>query len=172
VYPCDGDCPGDIEKAVNELSVLIYDTIPNNARLKHIRLDNVFYRTDQPGDNETIKRIAFSFRKDDEYFKGEFMVFEDRWQQLARLGGKDGKPWEEKAVKGIAGETYPFPGKDRFTSGTALQRFDLEMVQADGDWFRDKSRNSGSGSLAGEYENPKYGKPNPGSLKNDYKVIE
>jgi len=172
VIPCTGDCPGQVQAAINQLNELIYVTLPDMARSKGEQLDQIFYTANKAGNDDTIKRAGFSFRKDEEYFKGEFVVFEDRWQQLARLGGQDGKPWDEKPVKGIAGETYPFPGKERFTRPGVFQRFDLEMVDPAGGEFKDKERGNGSGGLNGPYENPKYGTANPGTLKSDYKVIE
>ena len=90
---------------------------------------------------------------------------------LFRSSGQSTGTWEEKAVTTNGKETYPFPGQARFTSPDVYKMQDFEMLDNSGGKLRDKRRESGSGSLADAYKNPKFGTTNPGTLKNDYMII-
>jgi hypothetical protein len=56
----------------------------------------------------------FSFRGVTEYATDDYVLFESRWQQLARVGGIDVNTWTEIPVN----DTYPYPGKERLLGTT------------------------------------------------------
>jgi hypothetical protein len=103
------------------------------------RFTTKLYETKKPGDNETIKKIGVSLRDDKQYLTEEFVLFEDRWQQMSRIsgGGSTGK-WKENAVKANAEEeedglvTYPYPGKKSWKEDKNLVQPDLGFVEASG----------------------------------------
>jgi hypothetical protein len=98
----------------------------------------------------------FSFRLLDDYKTWEFVLFENRWQQLARLNREETKPWVEESIL----TTYPYPGRENFEDAT-FRTLDLNLY--DGRTLVAKDRNS-------LYEDPKFDKPKHKSLQT-YPVI-
>jgi hypothetical protein len=76
-------------------------------------IDILYYMENRPGHENLLSRATMSLRSKDQYGTDSFVLFEDRWQQLARLFGSTNK-WTEKSVRvGPTGEeTYPYPGKE------------------------------------------------------------
>ena len=46
------------------------------------------YADKQAGNDDTIKAVHFTFRNPEQYHTQKFKLFEDRWQQLARLAAR------------------------------------------------------------------------------------
>jgi hypothetical protein len=100
-----------------------------------------WYPSKRPGDNKTIKDIGVSLRDSKQYLTEEFVLFEDRWQQLSRLAvsastGAVGT-WVEAPVPITATEdpeegrvTYPYPGKKPWKDDDTLIQMDLGFVGA------------------------------------------
>ena len=176
VGPCTGDCSGKVNEAA--------ETIKNFTRVELPKvlsqLDDevwaaLWYNANRPGNADTIKKLEFSFRRDEDYrIDNDFVIFEDRWQQYARIGGQTTGLWEEKPVKTGGGvETWPFPGKAKMTDPDVFKQQDFSIVDVIGKAFRDKDRGSGSGSLAGPYQDPQFKSVVGGkSLKDGYYIIK
>jgi hypothetical protein len=171
VAPCDGDCAGQVEAAISIFEQLTTKDIPDTGnQIDESLLKALWYEAKKAGNDETIPKIEFSFRVDDDYKIEEFMLYEDRWQQMARLDGKEGKKWEEKPVSNKAGEpTWPFPGKKWLSDEQAYAQQDFKIVQTSGG-FIDKKRGEAPG-LAGEYSQPEFKQTDKKTLNGNYPII-
>jgi hypothetical protein len=171
--PCQGDCFDDVNSIVEAIKEQINTELPKKLQQvydeKYVPL---LYEEKRAGHKESIRKIEFSFRKDDEYKVDGFELFEDRWQQMARLAGQDTGKWEEKPVKVVSGdETWPFPGKAKLKEEKAFVMQDFTIVEGSGGNLRDKDRGSG-GSLAGPYKEPKFGEPKRETINDKYLIIK
>lgn len=173
VGPCDGKCQGQVDEGVNKIRAYIEDVLPNlGDQVDETYLEGLWYEDKQPGNARVIDIMEFSFRNDEQYRVPDFMLYEDRWQQLARLTGKIPERWTEKSVETkVAGETFPFPGKKWLTEEPAFSEQDFEIVEILGDGLRDKRRNSGSGDLASEYRQPEFKEPEPQIINGKYPIV-
>jgi hypothetical protein len=89
---------------------------------------NGLYADQQAGNDDTIKSVHFTFRNPQQYRTGNFQLFEDRWQQLARLAGQTLTQWTEVSVNGNAPEeTMPFPGKRPWRDNSTYIQMDLAL---------------------------------------------
>ena len=70
----------------------------------------------------------FSLRTEEQYRTEEYVRLQPVWVQLAEVGGASLSTWEEKAVEGPDGETYPYPGKKHFQEGNALVQQPLQLL--------------------------------------------
>lgn len=169
VGPCDADCRARINETLDKVRQYADEIIPNMAdSVDKTYLAGLWYDDKQPGNSDTIKKIEFSFRTDKQYSVPDFLLYEDRWQQLARLAGKVPARWKEKPVKtSAAGETYPFPGRQKLVEESAFVTQNFTIVEsADGN-LRDKRRNSGSGAVADAYATPRLAEPKKQPLNDD-----
>jgi hypothetical protein len=171
---CDGDCESEVNDVVESVKKDINQILPEKLQQIH---DTAFvplwYEEARAGHKESIRKIEFSFRKDDEYRVDDFELFEDRWQQMARLAGQDTGKWEEKAVESASGtETWPFPGKAKLKEDNAFVVQDFTIVEASGSNLRDKDRGSGGSGLAGPYKEPKLGEPQRLTITDMYLIIK
>lgn len=69
------------------------------------------------------KVVAFNYRIAAQYrvFPSNWILFENRWQQTARLGGIATSAWSEPSVTYMGVVTYPYPGLESWTgSGGAM----------------------------------------------------
>jgi hypothetical protein len=111
-----------------------------------------WYADKQPGKNSVIGKIGVSMRKKDEYLTGDFTLYEDRWQRLARITGEGTGKWEEKAVPifmssgggpggdgaGDGPETFPHPGKIKWKEDESLSELKAEQLEVAGGGIRAK----------------------------------
>jgi hypothetical protein len=98
------------------------------------------------------------------------MLYEDRWQQMARIGGKSPDKWTERPVNAAAcGKTFPFPGDKWLNSAPAYVEQDLKIVQNEGGYI-DKRRNEAPG-LAAEYKEPEFKSNTPKIINGNYPII-
>lgn len=110
----------------------------------------------------------FSFRLDRHYKIPDFLLYEDRWQQMARLGGEIPDRWTEKPVKTKCGPTYPYPGKKWLLEEPGFAEQDFKIVQTSGGYV-DKERNKAPG-LDGVYRNPIFKEPSKKILNGNYVI--
>ncbi len=173
VAPCDNACKSQVDSALEEIRQYADQIIPDAADLiDKTYLDGLWYSEKRPGNSDTIKKIEFSFRTDTQYKVPDFLLFEDRWQQLARLAGKIPAEWKEKPVKTAAeGDTYPFPGRKKLTEEDVFVTQDFTIVENSGGKLRDKKRNSGTGGLADEYLDPKFDSSKKKKINAVYPII-
>jgi hypothetical protein len=173
VAPCDGECKQKCDEAIEKCRQYADEILPDLAdNIDETYLEGLWYDDKQPGNGRVMDIMEFSFRNDDQYKVADFLLFEDRWQQLARLTDKIPERWTEKAVRSkVAGETFPFPGIKWLTEEEAFATQDFSIVEQAGDGLRDKSRNSGSGSLADEYAQPKFKVSQPRVINGEYPIV-
>jgi hypothetical protein len=170
---CAGECEFEVNEVVEGIKTTINETLPKELQKSHDEgWVPLWYEEKRAGHKESIRKIEFSFRKDDEYKVEGFELFEDRWQQMARLAGQDTGKWEEKPVESVSGtETWPFPGKAKLKEEKAFVMQDFTIVEASGGNLRDKDRGSG-GSLASAYKEPKFGEPKRETITDMYLIIK
>jgi len=171
---CAGKCVSDIDEAVTKIHDLINEEMPQDMEmLDDTAFDPLWYNDGRAGNKEVIRKLEFSFRKDDDYHVEGFELFEDRWQQLARLSGQDMDTWDEKPVEVDGGRlTWPFPGKAKLVDENVFVTQDFTIVEDAGGGLRDKDRGSGGGGLAGPYSSPKFGEPQRKTIVENYKIIK
>lgn len=120
------------------------------------------------GSDTVITQASGSLRTREDYGTDAFVVFEDRWQQLARLGGESMSVWREKPVKTQRGDTYPYPGTEAFADGAELF-YQQDTVLFDVQNGRSKPHGAGD-SLSDLYASPAFAAPVGKSL-NTYTVV-
>lgn len=170
VAPCDGDCQGEVNAAIELIAELISATIPQIGDSVHDgQINSKWYTAKKAGNSRVMTILEFSFRKDDDYNIKDFLLYEDRWQQMARIGGDIPDKWTEKPVIAVAcGEpTYPFPGKKWLQDQPALKEQDFNIVQLQKGGYIDLERGKAPG-LAGPYRNPEFKSPQEKIINGNY----
>ncbi len=74
---------------------------------------------------------GFSFRTQAQYKTKGFRVYEDRWQQDARLGGGAPATWTESPVAAGSTPTYPYPGKEAWKDDATYFEQDLTLYDTE-----------------------------------------
>jgi len=171
---CEGDCTSTVNDIVESVKKDINQILPEDLQKIH---DNKFvplwYEDMRVGNKTVIRNLEFSFRKDADYRVDGFEIFEDRWQQMARIAGQGMETWEEKAVTVVSGsETWPFPGKAKLKEDKAFVIQDFTIVDAGGGNLRDKNRGSGNGDLEGPYKEPKFGEAQRETIIDKYLIVK
>lgn len=171
VFPCEGDCEKDVNEAIDKIVEYIYKILPEMANKFHDEyLMALWYGEKRAGNDRVMDIMEFSWRTDDQYKIPDFMLYEDRWQQMARITGKIPDTWTEYPVKSkVAGETYPFPGKKWLVDEPCYRTQDFNLLQWEGDGFRDKTR--GKEDLAAEYKEPSYEQSKPKKINGEYPIV-
>jgi hypothetical protein len=99
----------------------------------------------------------FSFRSVEQYKTSDYVLFESRWQQLARIGGVDVSVWTEEAVN----DTYPYPGAENLL-GATYRTLDPNLYDI----------TTGVAETRGiDYEEPEFNAPVAEILNDMYTVI-
>lgn len=109
--------------------------------------------------------IEFWFRSSAQDRTDPFVLFEDRWQQMARLAGKPTIPWSERPVSYQGVPTYPHPGKTAWLDTPALRQIDLTMFDMAANLCEDRE------PVALPYEIPVYDTPAAVVLDGIYAVV-
>lgn len=111
-----GNALAQVTNSLGQLEQLTKTTYPRNgADAFTTVLQEAYYASNKAGDESLLKQAGFSFRSAEEYLTSSFKGYEDRWQQLARLGGATLPKWEETPVKTeIDPKTYPYPGRGAY----------------------------------------------------------
>lgn len=171
VGPCDGDCQSQVNEAIDKIRQFIDDEIPSvGDQVDEGQVKTPWYEEKRAGNDRVMTIMEFSFRRDDDYKISDFMLYEDRWQQMGRLEGKIDERWEErKVIAKSCGETWPFPGKKWLISEPAFVEQDFKIVQIEGGYI-DKQRNPAPG-LASEYKEPEFKSNTPKILNGNYPII-
>jgi len=173
VAPCDGECQDEVNAVVDLIEEVITETIPEIADdpIHKQLFKEIWYKEKRAGNDRVMTIMEFSFRTDDDYKIKDFLLFEDRWQQLARIGQADPKKWEERPVPNkTCDESYPFPGKKWLKDEPAYKEQDLSIPQFEKGGLVDKQRGEAP-SLASEYKQPKYKQPKPKVIDGNYPII-
>ncbi len=170
---CDGDCQNKVSDALEKMRQYADQIIPDlGDAVDETYLEGLWYDNKQPGNARVMDIMEFSFRNDDQYRVPDFLLYEDRWQQMARLAGKIPETWTEKPVKSkVAGETYPFPGKIKIADESVYVTQDFNIVTTAGGNLRDANRLSGSGELAGVYKTPQFKDSEKKTINGTYPII-
>jgi len=94
-----------------------------------IDLNTMWYATGRPGNIDVVKSAWFDMRLTADMKAQYFTMYEARWQQMVRENGDAVPKWSENAVESndSSEDTYPFPGKDRLTAGTAYRTVDNKL---------------------------------------------
>lgn len=165
----EGEALQAVLEAIAQCKELMEVTIPKDVGQTFMDsvLKPLYYDSKKPGEDDVILKAEFSLRVQQDYKTENFELYEDRWQQLGRITGKANAKWEEKPVLCQGQETYPYPGKEAFESGSNYIQQDLEIFDANQGRSKDRG---GQPNLSGPYQNPKFGTPQPVSL-NEYTVI-
>jgi hypothetical protein len=140
VYCLEGTSLGKTETFIQEATEERQSLLAGiGAEQYASQFTNYWYTANRPGDNETIENIGVSLRDSKQYLTEEFVLFEDRWQQLSRLAvpedsAQPAGKWSENpvAIKATGGiETYPYPGKKPWKDDKNLIQPDLGFVTSD-----------------------------------------
>lgn len=145
-----------------------YNTITETYQEQYDTGYTQTYTTDgQIGNDETLKYCEFTFRTDTQYkLPSEFALFADRWQNIAIQKGSTPQ-WVEMPVDAQSETTYPYPGKNAFTTPSCFTTQSSTLFDFNACCCRD--RGSGS-SINSEYNNPEFGDQEKKPL-NSYPVI-
>ncbi len=95
-------------------------------------------------------KAAFSFRTSDQYKAVSFYLFENRWQQLARLDSVSLPVWDEAfvAFPGNITKTMPYPGYERIVQSC------YKLI---GQTMYDSTANTSKERSDAAYQTPSYG---------------
>lgn len=172
VAPCDGECQSQVQQGIDMFKELIDTVIPKTGdTIDKQMLENLWYDENRPGNAALIDIMEFSFRTDDQYKIKDFLLYEDRWQQMARLVDNVPKKWTEKAVTNkTCGKTWPFPGGKWLDEEDAFATTEFTIVEKAGDGLRDKNRGAG-GSLAGPYSDPEFKDAEKKKINGVYPIV-
>ena len=171
VLPCDGDCQAQVRAAVELFKSLIDVDIPAiGDQIDNEKIQQTWYEEKRAGNDRVMTIMEFSFRRDEDYKIPDFMLYEDRWQQMARIGGKNLDKWTERPVTTAAcGKTFPFPGDKWLNSEPAYVEQDFKIVQNEGGYI-DQSRGTAP-NLSGEYAEPEFKSTPPKIINGNYPII-
>ena len=130
----------------------------------------LWYGDKKAGSDRVMDTAEFSFRTDEDYNIADFVLYEDRWQQMARLGDSDIEKWTEKPVKVKTGkDSFPFPGQKWMKDEKAYVEQDLSIVQ-NNEGYVDKARGEAP-DLASEYKSPEFKANGKKTLDGTYPII-
>jgi len=172
VGPLEGNGAATVSSAIDQVTELVINEIPSAVQGNADGNKQTHFGARQIGDKSVQERLAFSFRTDAQYKVANFLVYEDRWQQMAGISGKTVRYWEEKSVKAFSGcsETYPFPGKKWLADEDAYVYQELNIAEFASGGFRDVDRGAAPG-LAGAYSTPQFRANEKVKLNGNYPII-
>lgn len=172
VGPLDGEAQRQIREAVGVFRTLIDVDVPEQGDQIDQAQSAIWYGDKRAGNERTVETMQFSFRTDEQYKLGEdFRVYEDRWQQMALLGGQELKKWEEQGVSStICDKTYPFPGKKFLVEQEAFIEQELNLVDTLGGGLIDADRGQAP-ELIGGYATPEFHPNSKTVLNGNYPII-
>jgi len=120
------------------------------------------------GNDDVITQAQGSLRSADDYGTQNFVMFEDRWQQLARLNKEPLLHWSERPVEVQNSDTYPYPGKPAFADGAELF-YQQDTVMFDAEHGRSHPHGTGD-AISDLYATPRFATPK-GVTLDEYTVI-
>ncbi len=165
----EGDAMAAVQESVGMCKELMETTLPQDVGQSFMDgfLKPTLYEGAMPGSDDIILKGEVSLRIQDDYQTKEFILYEDRWQQLDRLTRNNGVTWTEKAVLCQGQETYPYPGKEAFEAGDNFIQQDLEIFDARQGRAKDRGSQP---TLSSSYSDPEFNTPTKASL-DSYTVI-
>jgi hypothetical protein len=150
-----------IEQAIRDRESALQQAEQQGANDFDSRLKTAWYDDQRAGNADVIENAQCSLRVLSDYKTDDFVLFENQWAQLARVGGSVPDKWTEKPVKFRGQDTYPYPGKEKLTGSTYFtveqQLYDVAQGVA-------KDR----GDI---YENPKPPVPKGTKLDGNYPIV-
>lgn len=175
VAPLGDEGKKKVLEGIDKISNAITEDLPEaGEKIDEQYLNETWYKEKRAGNERVMEIMGFSFRTDDDYNIQDFLLYEDRWQQLARIGGKKQKTWTESGVLNRANtgeKTYPFPGKKWLVTEKAYKEQDLKIAKFEDGGMRDKKRGE-SPSLETEYKNPEFKPPEePKKIDGNYPIV-
>ena len=172
VAPCDGDCQQQVKEGIDKIRQLIDDDIPKvGANIDSQVLEKLWYADKKAGNPRVMDTAEFSFRTDDDYNISDFVLYEDRWQQMARIGGAEPEKWTEKPVSVKTGApSWPFPGNKWLSDQPAYVEQELKIAEKQDGGLRDKDRGTAP-DLNDEYSQPEFKSNEPKKLNGNYPII-
>lgn len=175
VAPLGDEGKQKILEGIEKISNAISEDLPEaGEKIDEQYLTETWYNEKRAGNDRVMEIMGFSFRTDDDYNIKDFLLYEDRWQQLARIAGKSGQKWTENGVldKAATGEkTYPFPGKKWLVDEKAYKEQSLRIATYDGSGIIDKKRGK-SPDLVPEYAQPEFKAPEePKAIDGNYPIV-
>jgi hypothetical protein len=124
---------------------------------------DMWYSDGRPGIECILRGMWFSLRVDSDYKAQQFVLYENRWQQMARASSTIPTTWEELAVvNGKSDQTFPFPGKKRMVDDTAFYVQDTLLYDTELGISKDRG---------GLFENAEYGTPQAVQLNCNYPIL-
>lgn len=168
VVVLDGNfASGDAEVTIGKIGTLTADTISAYTTLLNTfdtratalitigntELTNLCDRQD----TLICDDATFTYRTVAQYRTSNYVLFESRWQQLARLASIETNIWTEDPIN----DTYPYPGKE-ILLGNTFRTIDLQLYDVTDGLAVDR------GSV---YETPSYDTPTASTLNTTYTVI-
>lgn len=173
VGPLDGEAVSKVKEALEQLSEIVTEKIPDMAQTIYFAVvETQWYDALRAGNEDVLNLTCFSFRTDDDYKIGDLMLYEDRWQHMARIAGQTPEKWDEKEVKVKTDpfETYCFPGKKFLKEEPIYAEQDLKITEYVKGGFRNKDRGQAPG-LVGDYKEPEFKPPEKKILNDNYPII-
>jgi len=175
VAPLDEDGKKQILEGIDKISNAISEDLPEaGEKIDEQYLNETWYKEKRAGNERVMEIMGFSFRTDEDYNIQDFLLYEDRWQQLARIGGKKQKTWTESGVinKADTGKkTYPFPGEKWLVTEKAYKEQDLKIAKFENGGMVDKKRGK-SPALETEYKEPEFKTPEePKAIDGNYPIV-
>ena len=174
VFPCNDECQKKVQEGIDKISSAISEDLPGaGEKLDAGYLDNTWYGEKRAGNERVMTIMGFSFRTEDDYRIPDFLLYEDRWQQLARISGQEVEKWTERGVSNKASndKTYPFPGKKWLIDEPAYKMQDFKIAEYANGGIRDKDRGQAP-ELEKEYKQPKFEvQREPKPIDGNYPII-
>lgn len=118
------------------------------------------YAVNGHGDDDLIADTLFLYRSTEQYGTAEQVVFEARWQQIARLTGQTMDTWTEEDEGG----TYPYPGADVWVDSEAYKQCDPKIF--------DVAAGSPKATTEDAYKAPQYAEATSLVLDGNYYVVD
>lgn len=173
VAPCTGECKTKVQEAIDKIAEAIEETIPEaGEKIDENYLEQTWYTEKRAGNDRVMEIMGFSFRTDEDYNIDDFLLYEDRWQQLARMGGEEPEKWTESAVPNkVCEKTYPFPGKKWLVDEKAYKAQELKIATFENGGIIDKKRGEAP-ALVDEYKKPEFKEPKePKAIDGNYPIV-
>ena len=152
--------------AISTIQTSATSTLPLSGRGDYRSLFATgYYAAGNAGDDATIADIGFSWRSSEETGTAKFVLYESRWQQIARQTSQTLGVWAETPVRYRQTETYPLPGREAF-AGTVFRKQDLRLVDFVSGHYVARGE-----ELSDSYRTPQYAASVPAKLESAYTVI-
>lgn len=104
-----------IGKVYEDIKEKNKETSKEGTKVYKSLFTDYLYAKQRVGNDTVIKTMGFSFRSTAQSRVSDFMLYESRWAQRARMNNQSTNVWVEKPVQANENKTYPFPGEDAWT---------------------------------------------------------